>query len=68
MTTMTTKTIMTTTDNDNITIDEHIKYLEEKRDAFNRLLIAMQEDAGNKKQDIRNRMQDAGNKKQDTKL
>ena len=65
---MTTKTIMTTTDNDNITIDEHIKYLEEKRDAFNRLLIAMQEDAGNKKQDIRNRMQDAGNKKQDTKL
>ncbi len=59
---------MTTTDNDNITIDEHIKYLEEKRDAFNRLLIAMQEDAGNKKQDIRNRMQDAGNKKQDTKL
>jgi len=53
---------MTTTDNDNITIDEHIKYLEEKRDAFNRLLIAMHEDAGNKKQDIRNRMQDTGNK------
>ena len=59
---------MTTTDNDNITIDEHIKYLEEKRNAFNRLLIAMQEDAGNRKQDIRNRILDVGNKIPDTKL
>jgi len=40
---------MTTTDN--ITLDEHIKYLEEKRDAFNRLLIAMQEDAKKKDTD-----------------
>jgi len=39
---------MTTTDNDNITIDELIKYHEEKRNAFNRLLIAMQEDVEKK--------------------
>ena len=32
---------------DNITLDELIKYHEEKRDAFNKLLIAMQEDAEN---------------------
>jgi hypothetical protein len=36
---------------DNITIDEHIKYLEEKRNAFNRLVIAMQEDAKKKDAD-----------------
>jgi len=41
---------MTTTDND-ITIDELIKYHEEKRNAFNRLLIAMQEDVEKKKTD-----------------
>ena len=42
---------MTTDNNDNITIDEHIKYLEEKRNAFNKLVRAMQEDAKKKDAD-----------------
>ena len=62
---------MTTTDNDNITIDELIKYHEEKRNAFNRLLIAMQEDVEKKYTDnneIEYKTQDARYKTQDTKL